>query len=128
MEVDNNKISISNSSIVVDIQKAFNTLYPFLRIDFVKTDTTGKAFKSSKIDSNTPLKQLIKLDAQQEVDVSNNRTIAEVANDFEQVLGIMVQLSRKSGNVWNEISLTDSWTLKSQNAAGEFISSEMAKP
>jgi hypothetical protein len=35
-------------------------------------------------------------------------------------------VSRKSGNVWNMISVTDGWTLESQNSAGEFISSQMA--
>ena len=37
-----------------------------------------------------------------------------------------MQVFRKSGNIWNAISLTDSWTLESQNEAGEFISTEMS--
>jgi hypothetical protein len=43
-------------------------------------------------------------------------------------LGVIVQVSRKSGNVWNVISITEGWTLESQNSAGEFISSEMTMP
>jgi hypothetical protein len=37
-------------------------------------------------------------------------------------------MSRKSGNVWNVISVTDGWTLENQNASGQFISSVMAGP
>ncbi len=42
------------------------------------------------------------------------------------MLGLYIQVFGKSGNVWNVISFTDSWTLESHNKAAEFISAEMA--
>ncbi|QEC65766.1 hypothetical protein FRZ67_00015 [Panacibacter ginsenosidivorans] len=60
--------------------------------------------------------------------IENKRTIAQVEDDCIQQLGLLVQISRKSGNVWNTISLTENWTLEEQNNAGKFISSEMKLP
>lgn len=59
------------------------------------------------------------------MDFNEERTVAEVEKDFRELLGVQIKVCRKSGNVWNEITLTDNWTLKSQNTAGEFISTEM---
>ena len=41
------------------------------------------------------------------------------------LLGLNAKISRKSGKVWNAISLTKGWTLERQNAAGEYVSEIM---
>jgi hypothetical protein len=42
------------------------------------------------------------------------------------ITGVAVQISRRSGNVWNVISLTNNWTLDRQNTTGAYVSSIMA--
>ena len=59
------------------------------------------------------------------IDVSDEQTIGALIKDFKHNSGTNIDVYRKSGNVWNMISLTESWTLKSQNNAGKFISCEM---
>lgn len=119
-------IHIDNDSLVRDIQLEFSTYYPFLKIEFLAKNTNAKSSKSS-LEPHFQLKQLTEL-RPHTIDINVNRTVAEVSNDFQELLPIVVQMSRKSGNVWNTISISDGWTLQSQNAAGEFISSEMAMP
>ena len=46
---------------------------------------------------------------------------------FGEVYGLGVQVFRKSGNVWLETTVTDSWTLKEQNDQGESLSEFMLK-
>lgn len=126
MQLNNKEILLLNDSSVMDIQDAFTNLYPFLKIDFFEIDRSAKTLKSVKIDPKTYLNQLANLKMQYTIDIHKNRTVSELSHALEHALGVIVQISRKSGNVWNMISVTDGWTLENQNTAGEFISSQMA--
>lgn len=48
-------------------------------------------------------------------------TVKELENKCEEQFGILVQVYRKSGNVWLETSMTDNWTIKQQNDQGSEI-------
>lgn len=122
----NSEIWISSDSLIKDIQYQFSMLYPYLKIEFCKK--TGKTYTTSKIENASPqnrIKELTQLDTPQKVNINQTRTVAELASEFYKKIGLTVQLFRKSGNIWNIISLTEGWTLENQNKAGEFISTEM---
>ncbi len=125
MELDCKEILINNDSQIGDIQNEFSTCYPFLKIDFLVKGNGTKNGRTIVLDSHTSLQQLGKVN-RSKIDINRHRSVSEVSNDFEEMLGVIVQVSRKSGRVWNTISVSDSWTLQSQNIAGEYISSEMA--
>jgi len=125
MEFKNKEILINNDSLLMDIQRAFSARYPFLKIDFLETGKATSGLKGTKIDPSTSLKKIITAGATYKIDINDRRTVSEVSHEFANKLGVIVQVSRKSGNVWNIISITEGWTLESQNSAGEFISSEM---
>ena len=128
MEQNNKEILINKDRHLMDIQSVFTACYPFLRIEFIQIEKDVKSLRRTVIDPLTSLKQLTIFDAPSKIDINKNRTVSEVSLDFEKTLRAIVQVSRKSGNVWNTISVTDSWTLQSQNTAGEYICSEMAMP
>lgn len=121
------EISISNDSLIKDIQHEFSACYPFLKIEFFATANKEQKGRSTLLDPCTSLKQVANVNPQK-IDINRQRSVAEVSHDFQDTLGVIVQVSRKSGNVWSAISISDSWTLQSQNDAGEFISSQMAIP
>lgn len=125
MKQEHKEILINEDSLVVDIQNMFNLYYPYLKIELQKTDVYAATSKS-KVNPSFTIRQLIPVPVPQNVNVEPHRTVAELASDFNELLGLSIQVFRKSGNVWNVISLTNGWTLESQNKAGEFISSEMA--
>lgn len=116
MENNSKEITIDRDSLVINIQKEFTLFYPFLKIEF---SSNTKRFHSSSFETENATN--VKLN------VNEDRTIAEIEKDCVELLGLFIQVFRKSGNVWNVISLTKSWTLQSQNLAGEFISTEMQK-
>ncbi|MDB5191002.1 MAG: hypothetical protein JWQ96_565 [Segetibacter sp.] len=126
MDTNNKEILIHNESLLKDIQGAFSARYPFLKIEFLQTDNTAKTLRSAKIDNSTALKQIANVGVPQKLDINSNRTVSDISHDLQHTLGVIVQVFRKSGNVWNVISVTEGWTLENQNSAGEFISSEMA--
>ena len=128
METNNKEILINKDRHLIDIQSVFTSCYPFLRIEFIQIEKDAKSLRRTVIDPLTSLKQLTIFDAPTKIDINKNRTVSEVSLDFEKTLRAIVQVSRKSGNVWNMISVTDGWTLQSQNTAGEYICSEMAVP
>ncbi len=119
------EIWIHDKSFVSDIQTAFSGCYPFLRIDFLETTAASHTLKSSNIDPHTSLRALASLPEIIRMDINRNRTVSEITHDFGHALGVIAQVSRKSGNVWNTISVTEGWTLENQNTAGEYISSQM---
>lgn len=123
----NREIQISDSSLVQDIQKEFSAWYPFLKIEFLSKDKPVKNSRHAYLAPDLPLKHLVEITACK-IDIDKDRTVAELLNDLQHLLPVIVEISRKSGIVWNLISISDGWTLQSQNDAGEFISTEMTKP
>ncbi len=85
----------------------------------------AKNGRSASLDPHILLKQLANVNPRN-IDINRNRTVAELSRELQDILGVLVRVSRKSGNVWSTISISDSWTLQSQNIAGEYISSQMA--
>ena len=125
MEALKREISIDNETFLKDIQSSFNAYYPYLKIEFWELK---KTFLKPGIKNNhysMQVKDVSYLPQPIHIDVSEEQTIGEVIRDFKNKSGTNIDVYRKSGNVWNMISLTESWTLKSQNNAGKFISCEM---
>lgn len=124
------EILITENTLLSDIQAAFNDYYPFLKIEFwqVQKGTVNGQHKPKKITTEVNVKDVIKLQVPTILNIGDKKTIAQIEQEIKSILGLSVQFSRKSGNVWNAITLTDSWTLEDQNDAGKFISSEMSLP
>ena len=121
MQKDIKEIIITSDTKVKDVQKNFSSFYPFLKIE------SQRFSKNQKVDPDNLISKNLHLLGSVKLNVDEERTIAEVENDCQELLGLSIQIFRKSGNVWNAISITNSWTLQSQNTAGEFISTEMQK-
>ncbi|MEP7317990.1 MAG: hypothetical protein ABI921_04600 [Panacibacter sp.] len=123
------QILITEDTLVADIQETFTGFYPFLKIEFCKKNNDNQLLqKPKKILPQECIKKITNAFMPAKLNVDDNRTIAQIETDCMQLLGLCVQFSRKSGNIWNLITLTDNWTLEDQNNAGKFISSEMKTP
>jgi hypothetical protein len=125
MAPHNKEILINNNSLLKDITGAFTSCYPFLKMEFPEIDKGPKTLRRPRLDPRTSLYLFQNISTPLKIDINGNRTVSEVIHHFKNLLGIVIQISRKSGNVWNAISVTDGWSLENQNSAGEFISSEM---
>ncbi|MBG9378128.1 hypothetical protein I5907_17960 [Panacibacter sp. DH6] len=124
------EILITENTLLSDIQSAFNDHYPFLKIEFwqLHNGTVNGQQKPKKIIAEISVKEVAKSQMPAILNIGHKKTIAQIEQEVKSILGLTVQFSRKSGNVWNAITLTDSWTLEDQNDAGKFISSEMSLP
>ncbi len=125
MELLNEDIKIGQFEVLEELQDAFASRYPFLKIEFFELDKHTNQPKTHQLDAGTKLSKLPVESRETCINISSNRTIAEVTAEFLKKLGVTIKVSRKSGKVWNVITVTESWTLKTQNSAAEFVSSLM---
>jgi hypothetical protein len=115
------KLFIEKTSLAEDVKKVFTARYPFLKIEFYRNPLTNSQYKKEALPLNLPLIQLMKKPAKTVINIGNNKTVAELENDFS-LIGLRAEIFRRSGNVWVETSLTDNWTLQQQNAEAEELS------
>ena len=108
-------ILISKEKSIGDIRKEFSQLYPFLKIEFYKTEESRGVTRRVKLDDEFHLTE----NGAIPIDISKHRSIALVKKDFLTISKLIAQVYRKSGTVWVETSHTDSWSLEHQNFEGE---------
>jgi hypothetical protein len=104
---------------IAELQQAFSECFPNLALVFFSKP--HEVFQSSPVkylltESNTPLGRFEKHPHNGAVEVYANMTVAELEQFFEQEFGLHVQVFRKSGNTWQETTLSDQLTLGAQNA------------
>ena len=112
-------LQISQHRTLNETQEEFNKAYPFLRIDFYRNIETGFARRHLQ---NSMLMVAAGLKKNGELEITDAMTVGELENSFLEKFGLNVQLSRKSGTLWLETTMTDSWTLKQQNDHGRELS------
>jgi len=121
---------IRRNDSVRDLQLRFSLQFPYLKINFFRnrigekkiSDHSAACSPDSKVkDLNTDLNDV-------EFEVNDNMTVSELENKFHEQFGLFVQVSRKSGNLWMEPTMTIGWTIKTQNEHGRDISGEDGEP
>ena len=118
------QLGIRKDSRIVDIQKEFNQYYPYLKMEFFRHPFSQNKMlqKTEKIDPRESIVQLTRFYDQASINIDQKKTVAQLVNDFLEEFGLSILIFRKSGNLWIETSLTDSWTLDRQNKIGESFS------
>ncbi len=117
------EIYIEQDKTIRNLQNEFNTIYPFLKIEFFyEPHITGKGTAKNKmINNEIKLMQVRRTIEPGKIRIGKNTTVSEIEGNFERRFGLYVQVFRKSGNVWLETSATDNWTLEQQNEEGKSL-------
>jgi hypothetical protein len=118
------QIGIKDETRIMDIQKEFNTSYPYLKLEFYKNllPQNNPSPKAEKMNPGESFKKISRSYEPGTINIDRKRTVSELVHDFWKIFGLSVLVFRKSGNLWIETSLTDSWTLGKQNTIGESFS------
>lgn len=119
------KITINDHRKIFAIQEAFTHAFPFLRLEFfAKPHKPGGASAKKFIKhSAKTLGECRTIHNTGTITITGTTTVGELEQRFADIYGLGVQVFRKSGNVWLETTVTDSWTLERQNKEGESLSS-----
>lgn len=113
-------IEIKDSRLLNEIQKEFNREFPYLKIEFFESPHKRKEAlpKSKMYASNRQIGTCRRIHEEGPITVEGHDTVAKFEQAMWDNFGLSVQVFRRSGNLWIETSLTDSWTLERQNKEG----------
>lgn len=105
---------------VKDLQKAFLSQFPGLRIEFYKKEHAEREGSPpvSQIDPDTMLKDIMEAQIEEEFSIDPSMTVASLESYFEDKYGLHAQVFRRSAAIWLQTTATDSWTLEIQNRKG----------
>ena len=120
------KLSISITRTINDVQQDFNAAYPFLKIEFYPAAGKSAAALKQRLDK-TALLQIAGDRREGEVEITDSMTVGQLEKIFRDRFGIIAQVSRKSGTLWLETTMTDNWTLRQQNDHGKELSEPSQK-
>lgn len=119
---------IKDERTVTELQEEFNQLFPYLNLEiFSKSHRVGEGSAKKFILSNSKtLGECRTRHNSGTMKITRTMTVAELEQKFATVYGLSVQVFRKSGKIWLETTVTDSWTLEKQNKEGEALSRKSA--
>ncbi len=114
------EILITDSRTISDVQSDFNKEFPFLKVEFFDAPhRTEKALPKSKMfPHDKKIGSCRRIHSAGKVNVTGSNTVSSFESELWKKFGLSAQVFRKSGSLWIETSLTDSWTLERQNREG----------
>jgi hypothetical protein len=118
------KITINDHRKIFAIQEEFNTLFPYLKVEFFSKPHKKDGAASSKLvkHASKTLGECRTIHNTGDITIIPTMTVAELEQRFADVYGLGVDVFRKSGKSWLETTVTNSWTLEEQNKQGEDLS------
>ena len=118
-------IQLTPERLIEDIQKDFAYVFPYLKIEFFRKGTRYRQTKERTI--TLPITQTLgsvfKNNRRGRLTINESMTVSELEKLCDEQFGISIQVYRRSGTLWLETSMTDSWTIQQQNDRGSEISS-----
>ena len=118
------ELQITDKITISELQKQFSWEFPYLKIEFFDTphSATNRLSKSHLYPASRILGGCRKIHKDGIISFTPNDTVEKLEQIFWEEFGLSVQIFRKSGNLWIETSLSNSWTLKLQNEEGRALS------
>lgn len=116
-------LKVSQTQRLLDIQKAFNRIFPFLSIQFYAAPH-GYKERSSDADMISPMLHLIEVETITKegiIEIDGAMTVGSFEQLFANKFGLNIQVFRKSGRQWLQTWVTDIWTLEEQNRRGKLM-------
>lgn len=111
---------ITDSKKIVEIQREFNTKFPYLKLEFYKAKhRPGEGSPIElQIDRELTVGQVRTIHNEEEFKIRRDLKVTDLEKIFHDRFGLNVQVFRKSGNLWMQTTSTDHWTLDMQNRKG----------
>lgn len=115
------EINVIEDDVLINIKTAFQEHYPYLTLRFYKSphEENAASLESDRIPLDKPMEEATMFHTAGRIDIGPGRTVATVEYEFFKVLGLCVQIFRKSGDLWLETIQTDHWSLQQQNETGK---------
>lgn len=115
------KIAINDHRKIFAIQEEFNTVFPYLKLEFFSKphQSHGASEKEFIKHNSKTLGESRTVHENGNITITPHMTVNNLEQNFQSIYGLGVQVFRKSGDVWLETIETDGLTLEEQNKLGE---------
>jgi hypothetical protein len=115
-------MKLAKNKAIGELGNEFSSVYPFLRIEFYKDvqGRLGSKIRQKLVKSSSLANAGIRHEG--EIEIEETMTVGQLEESFRKLFGLSVQVSRKSGIIWLETTMSDNWTLKQQNDHGRELS------
>ena len=103
-----------------DIQVGFNRMFPNLKIEFyAHRHGAGEGSpQGEQFDPELSLADVRTIHTEGDLKLDPEMSVAQTEAIFKENYGLNAQIFRRSGNLWMQTTVTDSWTLAEQNRKG----------
>ena len=120
------KILINDRRKISGIQEEFNVLFPYLKLEFFPKPSSrgGKSSEKTIANPSKTLGECRTVHKKGSITITPGMTVSDLADRFRDIYGLEIHLSRNSGKMWLETTLTENWTLEEQNKQGEALSKQ----
>lgn len=110
-------MNISKDKRIEEVQAEFNIAYPGLKINFVKRkhDVNEASPKDSIYAENLTLRQIQAHIMDGYVSLEPSKKVQDLEKEMESRFNLHVQIYRRYKDKWIQTSITDDWTLHTQN-------------
>lgn len=119
---------LSEDKTLNEVQQSFTSKYPFLKLDFYRLQKGDPTLTVKKHLLHSITLKAAGLKNNGLIDINNDMTVADLEKIFLHQFGLNVQVSRKSGILWLETTMTDKWSLQKQNEHGREITVSALNP
>jgi hypothetical protein len=115
---------ITPTLFITEVQTAFSTQFPFLKLEFFQNKPTGQPGVSIKkpVTDNRRIGGVQSPITDGDLEIKDDMKVQDLEKIFRDQFGLSMQVFRRSGNVWLETTMTNNWTLRKQNEHGREIS------
>ena len=118
------ELQINNKTTISELQKQFCKEFPYLKLEFfdIPHSASNKLSRAHQYPSSRLLSACRKTRNEGTITINADDTVEKLENIFWNEFGLTAEVFRRSGNLWIETSLSNSWTLKLQNEEGKALS------
>ena len=117
------KLIINDKITIKELQQQFSTEFPYLKMEFFDIPPTFDGLPKSRMYANhKTLGACRKIHNDDTLQITPNDTVEKLEKTLWEKFGLSTEIFRKSGNLWIETTLSDSWTLERQNEEGKVFS------
>ena len=117
----NTILHIYPNKFIHELRHEFSTVYPFLNLEFYKLQGNDPNLIVRKHITHQGSLRIAGLKIQGDIELSDDMSVGELEKQFREKFALNVQVTRQSGSIWLETTMTDKWTLRQQNEHGREI-------
>jgi hypothetical protein len=122
-------LRITPTRLISEVQSEFNHAFPFLKLEFFQKRLRLQSnFRQEiKMSPSSRIGECQSFISEGEIEITKKMMGRELEQKLKEQFGIIAQIFRRSGNLWLQTTMTDSWTLEKQNEHGMELSQAYEK-